>query len=106
MLFIDDCKTEVSKGHSFLDQGMGADGDIDLSVQQALLELFLLDNFQRAGQEFNSQAKQFRPALQIPVMLFRQDFCGSHHRGLVSVFTSDDHRRHGNDRLSGTYIPL
>ena len=59
-----------------------------------------------AGQKFDLQADYFRPDLQIPVMLFRQDFRWCHYCGLITVLTGGDHRRHGNDRFSGTDISL
>jgi len=53
-----------------------------------------------------SSADLFRPLLQPPVMLCRQNFRWRHQRGLITVFTGVDHCRHGNDCLSRTDISL
>ncbi len=106
MLLVDHHQSQAAEGDPFLDQGMGSDGDIDLAVLDAVLKFPFFRRLQPSGQEFDSSARVFRPDPQIPVVLFRQDFRRRHHRGLITVLTGDDHRRHGHHRFPGTDISL
>ena len=50
--------------------------------------------------------KGFQPLLKIQLMLFGQQFCWGHDRGLAAVLNGADSRKSGDNGFAGTHITL
>lgn len=58
MLFIDDSKFEVMKMDILLEQSMGPDDDIDLSVSEFSFYLFFLSRSSGSREEFDTESER------------------------------------------------
>ena len=106
VLLVDDAEAQAVKNHVILEQGVGADHDLNLAGSDQI-ELFLSDlALVAAGQNEGRDADRGQMRLQAFQMLARQDFGRRHQGGLKTGGGEIGHGQHGHHRLARADIPL
>ena len=118
MLFVDDDHTEAVELDRLLDESVGSDHEIDLSVGKSGQNVAASFASDRIGEQFDpngSFAEEiFRIGNEQAVekcryscgMLFGQHLGGSHQGPLVAAVDGCEHGRHGDQGFSRTHVTL
>ena len=106
MLFVDNGQCQRAKVTPFLNQGVGADGHLNLAGSQAGINLSPWRPPDAAGEQSHLDCPGLQQLAEPAVMLFGQNFGGSHQRCLGASAHGCQHGRGGDDCLSGADIPL
>ena len=106
VLLVDDNKAEVTELDIVLDEGMGADEEVNLAFGKLLLYLFLGGGTQRAGKEFDPHPYSFEHTLEGVEMLSGEDFGRSHETSLTTIVDSQQHAHQSHQRLATAHITL
>ena len=91
VLLVDDDEAEAGKLHRVLDDGMGADENLDGAVEQSfvyLLPSFTLDDTRQQGHANGHVAEKLADGLQV---LLGQYLRRGHDAGLVAVVDGNEH---------------
>ncbi len=106
VLLVGDGEAEVLELHPVLDEGVGADEDLDFAASQFgeyLLPLLALD---APGEVIHPDAQPFHQLADANEVLLRKDFGGRHHAGLVTVVERQQHGEQRHDGLSAAHVAL
>jgi hypothetical protein len=95
-----------AKLDALLNQRVRANGDHAAPCSDALARLLSLLVAQPADQQFDADAQRLEQAVQVDVVLFRQNLGGRHHRRLVLVVDGCQDCRRRNDGLARSDIAL
>ena len=96
----------MPKAHALLDQGVGADRNLDLAPFQETIDLLFPFGTDLSGQQRHGQAELLGQRRQRPVVLLGQEFRRSHEGHLVAAIEGGQGRKEGHDRLARANIPL
>ena len=106
VLLVDDDEAEAGKLHGVLDDGVGADENLDGAVGHAFEHLAASTALDDARQQFylyGHVAEKLPDGLQV---LLGQDFGGGHDAGLVAIVDGNEHRHQRHQRLAGADVAL
>ncbi len=106
MLFVDDSQTQTVKYDRFLNQCVGSDDQVDVPRGDGLLSLALFFDLEASGQKLDAIGRISEPEFDIAGVLFGQNLCRRHERGLVPILDRDDHSLDGDYRLSAADVSL
>ena len=106
MLLVDDREAEIAKGDAFLEQGVGADGQIDLAPFQRRQRAFALGGFVAPRQNGDAQPGRFGERAHALEMLAGEDFGRRHQRRLPSGLDDAGHGEQRDDGFSRADVAL
>ena len=106
VLLVGDHQAQVCIFQAPGDEGVGADGEVDLPVGQLLRDGPFRSGPGGAGQQGAPDAQGFHQWGQALIVLPGQDLRGSHQRRLPAVLHGEVHAGGGHHGLSGAYVPL
>ena len=78
VLLVGDDQPQVGEFHLFRKQGVGADDQLDASIGQGLVDLFLFRRLYRAGEQGAGDVGGLQQGVEGLIVLGRQDLCGGH----------------------------
>jgi hypothetical protein len=106
MLFVDHDQPEIAEGHSFLEQGMRADDDVEIAGGRSGHRSFALIPAFPPGEQPRAQTRSFADGRESAEMLARQQF-GRRHEGRLGTGFRDSRHCHESDRgLAAAHITL
>ncbi len=85
VLFVDDHEAEVAEGDVVLDEGVGADEEVDCAVGELLFKFLFGGGAQGSREELHVDAEAVEHALEGEEVLSGEDFGGRHEAGLAAV---------------------
>ena len=94
------------KRDAFLEQGVGADGDVDRALGQAGQHAAALGALHAAGQQFDPHAGREAERRQGAEVLAREHLGRRHQRGLGAGLDRPEHGQRGDQGLAGADIAL
>ena len=97
---------QVAVGHAAGDEGVGADGEVDLPALQLLGDGSLRLGGGGAGQQGTPDAQIFQQGGQALVVLLGQDLRGGHQGRLAAVLHAEVHTGGGHHGLAGAHVSL
>ena len=111
VLFVDDGKPQIVERYPFLDQGVGADGDVDFACGEGLQRLGANGALLAAGKQRHAygpalNVEFFEQAAEAAAMLLGQDLGRRHHGSLGAVVDHGPHRIGCDRGLARAHIPL
>ena len=106
VLLIDDGKTKLAELDLLLKQRVGTDTDPDFSLCQLFQRTFAFFFFHAARQPGNVDSQRAQPVGKLPVMLFREDFSGSHHCDLKPRLDRLQRSQRRHDGLAASDVTL
>ena len=106
MLLVNDGKSQVVELHRVLNQGMGADEDLQLATQQCLMDDGALLLARRAGQQRHLHADGIGHRFDGFQMLPCKNLGGCHDTRLIAVVQRYQCCHKGDNRLAAAHIAL
>ncbi len=106
VLFVDDDQPDVPECDYVLQQGVGADEDLQRAVAEPLVNLFAFLLFGGTGEQGDGDIHLLQHCADGFVVLRCQDFRGSHEAGLETIVKGNQHAHDRHQRLPASHIAL
>src|SRR5439155_7058171 len=106
VLLVHDHKAKFGEVDFLLDQRMGSDNQLGVSLRDMPTGFAFAIIFKRSGEQNNAVPRRLQNPPRRKIMLLRQDFCRRHQRDLIPILNSNDPGFEGHQGLSRTHIAL